>query len=359
MKKIVFFAMIALLGSCASIPEGDVVGSVEGVHSDELIIRTMPIGRFGVRLDTISPYNGESVVFIDSLVEPVEVSITARSISGNDFARFNFVAVPGSKSVVKAEMVDGIIVGSIEGSSVFGEDFKKVETDAIPFKKAYGEANELKRDADKNKAFEDVAKMRGEYVKTHPESPLSAYYLLGLNRDYVVECYPTLKIQSGDLLTQFIGSNLESRYKQEKQAIDELKAVSVGGKYVDFETTTIPEGNKFVLSEVIEGKKAIIYFWGKWCDGGDIERMKRFASENDDYVIVAVNYGDKDDVVESIISSGNGAQKWKVVRNNDKKINVASKYKVEGYPCIIVLSPDGTITNRAIGVSDEFLSSLK
>ena len=344
-------------------PEGDLVGSVKGLESDALVVRRIfvdrDLKRAKMQCDTIVPYNGENTVLIDSLTEAMEVTVSSGKLSRSDIDKATFILLPGNRYLLKGKVVDGVVIVSVEGSSVFGDDFAAVESEAVPFKKAYDEAFEVRNQQKTNEAFLNIMSVRARYVASHPESPLSLYYLSSMHRDSVIAMFPSMAVPDGsDALATTLYASLKERYDEAQMAHKEMEAVSLGHRMVDFTASTIPGGRRFSLSEVIKGKKAIIYFWGQWCDNGDMERMKRFSSEHPEFVVVAVNYGDDDKVIAETASKSVRTGRWHFITNNVNGKELSSLYKIEGYPYAVAIDESGNIAGRSLNVTDEFISSL-
>jgi len=351
------------MGGCASLPDGDLVGYVEGLESDALIIRQMPVdnnhGKSGLQSDTIVPYSGETITLIDSLTGAVAVTVSSGTLSKSDVDKVNFILLPGNRYVMKGKVVDGTVVARLEGSAVFGEAFAAVESEAAPFKKAYDEALEVRNEDRMNEAFGNIMSTRARYVAAHPESPLSVYYLSSMHRDSIIAMFPAIVApDSTDALASMLYASLCMRYEEAMKARKEADAVAIGRPFADFTAKEIPGDRPFSLNEAINGKKAIVYFWGQWCDNGDMERMKRFSSENPDFVIVAVNYGDDDKTIAETISKTGSTARWHAMTNNNNGREISSIYKVEGYPYAVAIDASGNIIGRSLNVTEEFISAL-
>ncbi len=362
-RLLCFIAAASFLGGCAGLPEGDLVGSVDGLESDALIIRQMPIDKNTTKTklqsDTIVPYSGEKITLIDSLRGAVVVTVSSGKLSKSDIDKTSFVLLPGNRYVMKGKVVDGTIVASLEGSTVFGDDFAAVESETAPFKKVYDEALEVRNEEKMNEAFKSIMSTRAHYVSTHPESPLSVYYLSSMHRDSIISMFPALAVpDSTDAIASMLYASLCTRYDEALKAKKEIEAVAVGNSFVDFTATEVSDGKPFALGETIKGKKAIVYFWGRWCDNGDMERMKRFSSEHPEFVIVAVNYGDDDKAIAETIAKTGPTAKWHTMTNNNNGREISSLYKVEGYPYAVAIDAFGKIAGRSLNVTDEFISSL-
>lgn len=338
------------------------MGSIEGLESDALIIRQIPLekgtGKIKLQSDTIVPYNGEKRVLIDSLTGAVAVTVSSGKLSKSDMDKATFILLPGNSYVMKGKVVEGVVVAWLSGSPVFGEDFAAVESEAAPFKKVYDEALEVRNEDKMNEAFRCIMSTRARYVAAHPESPLSAYYLSAMHRDSIINLFSGLNVpDSTDALATMLYASLCLRYDEALKAKKEIDAVAVGRPFADFTATEV-SGRAFSLSEAIKGKKAVVYFWGQWCDNGDMERMKRFSAEHPDYVIIAVNYGDDDKTIAETISQNGPTRKWHAITNNNKGKEISALYKVEGYPYAVAIDASGNITGRSLNVTEEFIASL-
>lgn len=351
-------AALALCG-CSDMPEGAVVGSIDGMESDILVVRQIPLNKSSIRYDTIAPYSGENVVFVKSITEPTEVTLINSSTSKFDIDRPSFIAIPGDRLVVEGEIVDGVSVVSIKGSSVFGDDYARVETEAIPLKKEYNSAHEVRNNQRIRRAYEQITALRAHYITSHPQSPLSIYYLSEMHRDSVLKMFPALLTPPGtDMLATMLYGVLASRYNHDKEVQREIEMVSVGQPFVDFNSTTKPAGKPFNLAKAIKGKKAVLYFWGTWCDNGDIDKMARLAAQRPDIAVIAVNYGDDDTMIKEMLTK-KGITKWTTVAGANEGKAIASTYKADGYPYAVAIGSDGKIAKRSLNIPDEFIDFVK
>ncbi len=345
---------------CSGMPEGAVVGSIDGMESDILIVRQIPLNKSSIRYDTIAPYSGEKVVFVKSITEPTEVTLISSSLSKFDIDRPSFIAIPGDRLVVEGEIIDGISVVSVKGSSVFGSDYAKVESEAVPLKKEYNSAHEVRNDQRIRRAYDQITALRARYITSHPQSPLSIYYLSEMHRDSVLKMFPSLLTPSGtDMLATMLYGSLASRYNHDQKVQREIEMVSVGRPFVDFNSTVRPAGKPFNLAKAIKGKKAVLYFWGTWCDNGDIDKMVRLSEQHPDIAIIAVNYGDDDASIKEALTKKGVAAKWTAVAGGNDGKAIASTYKADGYPYAVAIDSNGNIAKRSLNITDEFINFVK
>ncbi|WP_053976920.1 TlpA disulfide reductase family protein [Mangrovimonas xylaniphaga] len=106
---------------------------------------------------------------------------------------------------------------------------------------------------------EQVDSLKLSFIKNHPKSTLSAFYLskniTGIKKQDVINLYNSFsdsvkQSEYGQLIAQFIELN---------------KNLKIGDNFVDFEMES-PNSEKIKLSD-FKGKVLLLDFWASWCGG--------------------------------------------------------------------------------------------
>lgn len=102
-------------------------------------------------------------------------------------------------------------------------------------------------------------------------------------------------------------------------------------------------GNKVTLSE-LKGKKILLNFWATWCppcrrEMPDMEKVYQENKANSDFVILAVNLGEKKETVQAFVKANN--YNFLVLSDADKA--VAKEYNIMSIPTSIFINSDGSV----------------
>jgi len=128
----------------------------------------------------------------------------------------------------------------------------------------------------------------------------------------------------------------------------------------DFSLTDL-DGNTVSLSDYRGQKNVYINFWASWCgpcklEMPDIEEIHR-EYEDKDLVVLTVNVGESQNVVEKYINS-NGFS-FPVLL--DPEMAVSKLYKVNSIPVSIFIDKEGKIINQRVGLltKEQMLSYIE
>ena len=107
----------------------------------------------------------------------------------------------------------------------------------------------------------------------------------------------------------------------------------------------------------LRGKYVVLDFWGSWCTWcikGFPKLKEYYAKYKDRLEIVGI---DCNDTAEKWAASVKKHKvPWLHVRSED---GIAEqKFRVQGYPYKVLISPEGTILNAYLGETDDFYQYL-
>lgn len=203
--------------------------------------------------------------------------------------------------------------------------------------------------------------IRQQFVKNHPNSPVSLYLLATEYASYTADGYT--KAFDG-LSGQLKGLKAAKKIYESVQA---LKVTGVGVLAMDFQRTD-QYGKRIKLSD-FRGKYVLLDFWGSWCAPCRLSHphLKELYSlyKAKDFEIVAVanqkkaaktlaeqkkmwlNAIEEDNIpwVHVLNDEGNGAP------------DIAEAYDIKGYPTKILLDQEGKVCMRVIGNLNQELDS--
>jgi len=99
----------------------------------------------------------------------------------------------------------------------------------------------------------------------------------------------------------------------------------------------------------INGKSAIIYFWGSWC-GICTAIQSTITDVLHDYpgVTIALRSGNNDDVLNYLAKN---KLDWQVINDNDGAL--AQKFGVGAVPAVFIVAPNGEISFVTLGYVTE------
>lgn len=129
------------------------------------------------------------------------------------------------------------------------------------------------------------------------------------------------------------------------ETVKAIENTMEGKHFTDIDVIDFKTGEMIKLSQLIEGKVALIDFWASWCRPcrGEIPYI---ASIHENYskemVVVSLNVWDKPDSYEAAVKEMN--MNWTLV--SDTTMNATRTYGVSGIPQIILIGTDGTILKR-------------
>jgi peroxiredoxin len=238
------------------------------------------------------------------------------------------------------------------------------ESDRSPDGKAW---NEDERDAyietlgrQLNTAAADARRVQFDYVKSHLDRDISAYYLSRQPLDTFAHYSPQL---SDSVRTGVFRPTLEAKqrsYEQYKRRQVNAAKVVAGAPAPDF-TLADTSGAEVSLAD-FRGKYVVLDFWGSWCSWciKGVPRMKEYYARYQSKVeFVGIACRDRDRDWRSAIARY--GLHWTQLMNDeagDIDRNVSVLYAINGYPTKIIIDPQQRIAAVVVGESDEFYQTL-
>lgn len=141
------------------------------------------------------------------------------------------------------------------------------------------------------------------------------------------------------------------RIKETISMMEIQEQTAVGKKYQDLDLKDGKTGKATKLSNVIDGKIALVDFWASWCRPcrAEIPNIanvyKKYGKE---IVVISLNVWDKNDARVKAIKD----LKMDWVQLTDEEGDATKKYGIEGIPHIMLIGADGTILNRDLRGED-------
>ena len=116
------------------------------------------------------------------------------------------------------------------------------------------------------------------------------------------------------------------------------------------------QGDTLTLSS-LRGKYVVIDFWGSWCGWcikGFPKMKEYYAKYRDKMEILGVDCRDTEVKWKAAVNQYQ--LPWKHVRSELGQAQAT--YRVQGYPCKVIVDPSGKILKTILGESEEFYTYL-
>ncbi|RZM29842.1 MAG: AhpC/TSA family protein [Pedobacter sp.] len=196
-----------------------------------------------------------------------------------------------------------------------------------------------------------IAESRKKFIKEHPGSFASLYYLSLTSRDY----------SASELEAAYNG--LAATYKNTRYGkgitakIESLKIIQAGGPAPDF--TKLDLNGKPVSLSQFKGKYVLLDFWGSWCAPCRAanphlkELYTKYSAKGFEILGIASEKVSGQAQAEKVWKEAveKDGLNWTNVLNNEAsmKLDVVQLYNIEGYPTQILLDKEGKIVKRWLG----------
>lgn len=199
-----------------------------------------------------------------------------------------------------------------------------------------------------------------KYIEEHPGEDATATLVVYVGYDDVLTAISKLtpEVRNGRMKTEL--DRTENTFTQVMKGVAARKAVkndtiTIGGQ--------VPEpGLKDLNGNVMElkslrGKYVVLDFWGSWCTWciKGFPKLKEYYKKYKDRLeIVGIDCNDTAEKWAAAVKKHNVP--WLHVRSED---GIAEqKFRVQGYPYKVLISPEGTVLNAYLGETEEFYQYL-
>ena len=277
----------------------------------------------GQAVDSVLVTNG-SALFQGSIDEPIAARILVGSGRSPQFVlESGSIAYDNERHFFFGSPLNDIYREINDSISIFSEKFQAATSDA-----------------DKQNAYNGYVSYLEKKMRENVDNPVG--YLLFLDMAY--EMGPKE-------LVDFIDSNSSmGKYDRVQKLIEANRrkaATSTGAKYIDFDI----EGKKLSDYVGIDGKYLLVDFFASWC--GPCMRQMPVLKE------LYTTYADKLNILGVAVWDEPEASLKAIERENIPWLCIINAgtvptdiYGISGIPCIMLISPDGTILSRDLQGDD-------
>lgn len=366
----------AVLTGCHSSDRYEISGTLTGVESDTLLVRSIPVGsRDNAHLDTIAMQNGTFAFNVgDSVAKHVFIYAMPSSRRNSDgriqamsMKAVNIVLLP-DQPVTVSGTIDNY---KLEGGK-FYDDLNKVTSDCDVYMnrldslttvcidlQSKGISNDSIRSvySQAQEWIEKMQEIKSDFIRQNPDNDVSVYLLSQLPQDKMEEAMGVLtdRARQGALAPMYRWLN--DALEKEKTRAKAQEAVAPGNQAPDFTLKNI-DNKDFTLSS-LKGKYVVLDFWGSWCGWcikGMPDMKKAYDKYNGRIEFVGIDCNDSVESWKKAVADNQ--LPWINVRNEGEP-DVAVMYGVSGYPTKYVIDPEGKILKQVVGEDPEFYTFLE
>jgi len=199
-----------------------------------------------------------------------------------------------------------------------------------------------------------------KYIEEHPDEDATASLVVYVDYDKVLTAISMLtpKVRNGRMKTEL--DRTENTFTQVMKGVAARKAVkndtiTIGSQVPELGLKDL-HGNVLELKS-LRGKYVVLDFWGSWCTWciKGFPKLKEYYKKYKDRLeIVGIDCNDTAEKWAAAVKKHNVP--WLHVRSED---GIAEqKFRVQGYPYKVLISPEGTVLNAYLGETEEFYQYL-
>lgn len=381
MKKIglALLSMSAIMAiSCSQ--KNSVVGRIDGWGNDTIMV-TMTTIDGHTSQDTVYSEKGKFVYDV-APTDTVQLRFTrqndikespSRGIYTNGSRSLNVLVVGGEKISIKGDQEGEKLTYKAKGSE-FEESRSALHNELA---EVLVEIDRMQNQADSmilaNAAREAVMplfekqqelmnRIKGmelDYIKANFNNQLSGFLLASQPIDTTAKYFESLgePVRNGVFKVKLQRNLDQYQIKLKKAAAKEFIQV---GKVAPNFTLTALDGSQVALYDIAVGKYIMLDFWGNWCGWcvkGFPEMKKAYAKHASKLEIVGIDCGDSEKVWKAAVAKLE--LPWTQLINGQGDNDLTVMYAVEGFPTKIIMAPDHTILEIAVGETPDFYTKLE
>ena len=199
-----------------------------------------------------------------------------------------------------------------------------------------------------------------KYIEEHPNEDATGALLIHVNYDQVLTAIGKLtpEVRNGRMKSEIDSyEKLFTLVMKEHAAREAVKndTITIGCQVPELGLKDL-HGNVLELKS-LRGKYVVLDFWGSWCTWciKGFPKLKEYYKKYKDRLeIVGIDCNDTAEKWAAAVKKHNVP--WLHVRSED---GIAEqKFRVQGYPYKVLISPEGTVLNAYLGETEEFYQYL-
>lgn len=363
--------------SCSQ--KNSVVGRIDGWGDDTILVTSVTLSGQNSQ-DTVYAKGGKFIYDVaptDTVqlrfarLQDIKESPT-RGIYTNVSHALNVLVLGGEKISIKGKLKGDVLTYKAKGS-----DFEVSRAELHnQVAEVLSEIDRLQKEADsliianatrevvmpllekQQELMNSIKAKELEYVKANTANVLSGFLLASQPIDTTAKYYESLSQEVRDgIFKSKLDRNMEQyQTKLKKQAAKEF--IKVGKMAPNF-TLTALDGSKVSLYDMAPGKYIMLDFWGNWCGWcvkGFPEMKKAYAKHASKMEIVGIDCGDTEEIWRSAVAKHE--LPWSQLINGQGDNDLTVTYAIEGFPTKILIAPDHTIVDIAMGETPDFYTKL-
>ena len=359
MKKLLISASLLWAVALTTVAQDNfkLKGKIDGADSDTLCIEYV----------ILQPE--KQIVKRKVAVEKGEFSFSAElpeAYFGSMFLKSNPKETLYTYFVPNEEAVFSGRLNSVEehwSGSTFYQEYERVINVQRPFNTEFAAARTEPDSIRKLKNRDINSRAHSEYMKyieEHPDEDAVVALLIHVGYDQVLTAIGKLtpEVRNGRMKSEI--DNYEKLFTlvmKEQAAREVVKndTITIGSQ--------VPElGLKDLHGHVLElkslrGKYVVLDFWGSWCTWcikGFPKLKEYYAKYKDRLEIVGIDCNDTAEKWATAVKKHNVP--WLHVRSEDEIAE--QKFRVQGYPYKVLISPEGIVLNAYLGETEAFYQYL-
>ena len=359
MKKLLISASLLWAVALTTVAQDNfkLTGKIDGADSDTLCIEYV----------ILQPE--KQIVMRKVAVENGEFSFSAElpeAYAGSMFLKSNPKETLYTYFVPNEEAVFSGRLNSVEehwNGSTFYQQYERVNNVQRPFNTEFAAARTEPDSIRTLKNREINSRAHSEYIKyieEHPDEDAVVALLIHVGYDQVLTAIGKLtpEVRNGRMKSEI--DNYEKLFTlvmKEQAAREVVKndTITIGSQ--------VPElGLKDLHGHVLElkslrGKYVVLDFWGSWCTWcikGFPKLKEYYAKYKDRLEIVGIDCNDTAEKWATAVKKHNVP--WLHVRSEDEIAE--QKFRVQGYPYKVLISPEGIVLNAYLGETEAFYQYL-
>lgn len=386
-------SVLLLIGlvACKPTVKYSIEGNIQGLGSDTLYVEYKPISNTGdvenIMYDTLIAADGvfasdklfdETVLWILTPKQAIHMNPETGETEVSSAQQIELLVGPEESIKIEGNMKPGHLSYKAIGTE-FAEVQSKIREESVS---VILESEKLWKDVEKmwtkaqtetkgavDKTFDSlvadaramsnrVSDIKLNYVKEHPDSEMSAFYLSSLPTDTVGAYYPSLGETAKNGIFKSMLDNSYQRFLNAQKIRENAKIVISGTQAPEFSLMDI-QGKEVSLSS-LKGKYIVLDFWGSWCSWcikGIPEMKKYYAKYEDKVEFVGIACREKEETWKLAVTKYE--LPWmQLINAKAADKDVAVMYGVQGYPTKFILDKNLKIVAKVVGESPEFYQEL-